>query len=262
MMRVLASILTIFVALAVAASELPGPKTFRVMSYNIHHGQGRDGKVDLERIAALIKAEKADIVGLQEVDRGVARTARRDLIAELARLTGMNVCFEKNIAYQGGEYGNAILTRFPILAKTNTHYRMLRDREQRGLLAAVLDVHGERVLFLNTHLDYRKNDAERRSNTAQMKETINGYPGLPVILCGDFNATAESRTYERLGGFLRDAWKEAGRGNGFTFPSGLPARRIDYIWICKQVRPIRTWIPESQASDHRPVVAEVALHAP
>src|SRR5688572_26381710 len=75
------------------------PKTIRVMSYNIHHGEGTDGKIDLERIAKVIKREKVDIVGLQEIDRGVARTNRRDLIQELSRLTGMDFYFERNIIY-------------------------------------------------------------------------------------------------------------------------------------------------------------------
>src|SRR5512136_2750485 len=90
--------------------------TFRVMSYNIHHGEGLDGKVDLQRIAELIKRERADLVGLQEVDKGTARTGRRDFPAELAALTGMTCVFSNNYPYQGGEYGNALLTRFPVQA--------------------------------------------------------------------------------------------------------------------------------------------------
>ena len=102
------------------------PITLRVMTYNIHHGEGLDGKVDLLRIAQLIQREGADIVALQEVDKGVARTARRDLPAELAELTGMACVFSNNFPYQGGEYGNAVLTRFPVRRVTNTRYQMLR----------------------------------------------------------------------------------------------------------------------------------------
>jgi endonuclease/exonuclease/phosphatase family metal-dependent hydrolase len=262
MLRVLTCVMGVLFWLTAAASEVAEPKVFRVMSYNIHHAEGRGGKIDVERIAELIKAQNADIVALQEVDRGVARTGRRDLIAELARLTEMNFCFGKNIDYQGGDYGNAILTRFPILESTNTHYRMLSKREQRGLLAAVLEVDGQRVLFLNTHLDYLKGDAQRLANVTQVKELLKAYPGLPVILCGDFNDTPGDRTYNRLSEFLQDAWKEAGERSGFTFPSADPAKRIDYIWISKQVQPIRTWLPDSKASDHLPIVAEFSMHSP
>src|SRR5688572_31668602 len=106
--------LGLFVSSCTSNPHVTKTRTFRVMTYNIHHGEGMDGKVDLERIAALIQNEQADIVALQEVDKGVERTARRDLGAELARLTGMQCVFSNNYHFQGGEYGNAVLTRFPI----------------------------------------------------------------------------------------------------------------------------------------------------
>jgi len=68
-------------------------RTFRMMTFNIHHGEGVDGRIDLERIAAVIRDERADIVALQEVDKGVERTARRDLAEELSKLTGMKALF-------------------------------------------------------------------------------------------------------------------------------------------------------------------------
>src|SRR5690606_25035110 len=143
---------------SVAAEEKTEGKAeatvFRVMSYNIHHGRGMDDRVDLERIAEAIKKANPDLVALQEVDRGTRRTDGRDLTAELAKLTGMEGYFEKNIPYQGGEYGNAILSRFPILEKKNTHLRMIRENEQRGALQVLVEVDGEKLLFVNTHIDY------------------------------------------------------------------------------------------------------------
>ena len=100
-----------------AASE---PLTLRVMTFNIHHGEGIDGRLDLERIARVITDARADLVGLQEVDRGVERTQRRDIPTELARLTGLAVRFESNLPHQGGEYGNAVLSRFPVKTSRNT----------------------------------------------------------------------------------------------------------------------------------------------
>jgi endonuclease/exonuclease/phosphatase family metal-dependent hydrolase len=247
----------VFLLLAVSvacAEELP--KTFRVMTYNIHHGVGPDSRLDLERIAALIKTQRVDLVAFQEVDRGVARSAHRDLIAELAKLTGMQFYFDKNIDHQGGQYGNAVLSRFPIVTATNTHYQMSGAREQRGLLHVVVNIGGRKLLFMNTHLDYRRDDAERLLNIKQIKETIAKYPGLPLILCGDFNDSPATRTYERLSEFLTDAWKKVGKGNGFTIPSGTPVKRIDYIWCSGTVAPISASVPESRASDHLPVVVE------
>ena len=133
-----------------AAQAKSSPKTFRVMTYNIHHGEGLDGKVDLLRIAQLIKEQSADIVALQEVDKGTERTQRRDFPAELAALTGMTCIFNNNYNYQGGEYGNAVLSRFPVKFWMNTHYKMLREGEQRGLLRLVIEVNGRPVTFMNT----------------------------------------------------------------------------------------------------------------
>lgn len=234
------------------------PATLRVMTYNIHHGEGLDGKVDLLRIAQLIQREGADIVALQEVDKGVARTARRDFPAELAELTGMACVFSNNFPYQGGEYGNAVLTRFPVLRVTNTPYQMLREGEQRGLLQLVLDVRGRELVFMNTHIDYRPDDAERMLNVAQILGAAKGRAGRPIILCGDFNATPESRVCRRLSEDFEDTWARVGLGDGFTSPAQQPKKRIDYIWIAKDksLEPLKVWVPQSDASDHLPVVAE------
>jgi endonuclease/exonuclease/phosphatase family metal-dependent hydrolase len=233
--------------------------TVRVMTYNIHHGLGMDGKIDIERIAALIKAQKVDLVALQEVDRGTARTKGRDLPAELAKLTGMHVCFEKNINYQGGEYGNAILSRFPILEKTNVHYRMLKPHEQRGLLQCVLDVRGRNLLFMSTHLDYHNDDAERALDVKTIKAAVDANANMAVIVGGDFNEGPGSRTHNRLSEFLADTWKVVGEGAGNTFSSSGPLSRIDYIWYSQPLRPLNATAPKTNASDHLPVVAEFAL---
>lgn len=233
--------------------------TLRVMTYNIHHGEGLDGRIDLERIAALIKQEKADIVSLQEVDRGVLRTQRRDLPAELSKLTGMNVYFDGNLKYQGGDYGNAVLTRFPILQSTNTHYKMLEPNEHRGVIQLVLDVNGRKLLLMNTHLDFHPNGmAERLLHVQTMKELIDSYK-LPVIVCGDFNSTPDSKTHSAMKQYLRDTWEVVGKGRGNSFSSDHPSKRIDYLWISSELQPVQAWLPKTTASDHLPVVAEFRL---
>ena len=232
--------------------------TFRVMTYNIHHGEGLDGKVDLQRIADLIKQEKADIVALQEVDKGVARTAKRDLPAEFAALTGMTCVFSNNYHFEGGEYGNAVLTRFPVTSWTNNHYTMLRKGEQRGILQLVLKVAGRDLVFMDTHIDYRADDSERLINVDQIDAMLPAYAGKPLIMCGDFNDTPGSRTYEKLAARFIDTWKAAGSGDGFSIPAEKPRQRIHSLWILKgsPIEPVKAWVPESEASDHRPVVAE------
>lgn len=236
-------------------------RTFRVMTFNIHHGEGTDGRIDLDRIAGVIRAGRADLVALQEVDRGVARTARRDLPGELSLATGMACVFSNNFAFQGGEYGNAVLTRFPVKRWANTHLRMLRPDEQRGVLQVVLDVGGRELLFLATHIDYRRDDAERLANVAQFAEVLAGYAGLPVLMAGDFNDTPGSRTHAAMAERFDDVWQSVGTGDGFTYPSGQPVKRIDYIWLGKggPLRAVQARVPSgaASASDHLPLVAEI-----
>ena len=245
---------------ALPSRGLAASMSFRVMSYNIHHGEGLDQRIDLERIAKLIAEAKADIVGLQEVDRGCERTQKRDLPAELAQLTGMRVHFEKNIPYQGGEYGNAVLTRFPIKSARNTHYKMVRAGEQRGVLQLVLDVHGRDVLFMNTHLDHRADDTERVLNADELRSIIANAGSMPVILCGDFNTAPRTRTHEKITAFLSDCWEMVGQGDGFTIPVRKPAKRIDYIFVTRAtIEPVSVAVLHSEASDHLPLVAELRL---
>jgi endonuclease/exonuclease/phosphatase family metal-dependent hydrolase len=237
------------------------PVTLRVMTYNIHHGEGLDGKVDLLRIAQLIQEQGADIVGLQEVDKGVERTQRRDFPAELAALTGMTCVFSNNYYHQGGEYGNAVLTKFPVMRWTNRHYKMLRPGEQRGILQLVLDVRGREVVFMNTHIDYRPDDSERWSNTEEIESLARQYAGKPIIMVGDFNDIPESRVCRRIAATFDDTWALIGQGEGWTIPAAAPRKRIDYLWISKDksLLPRKAWVPQSDASDHLPVVAEFQL---
>lgn len=259
--RLLAALLSLCIAGCHSPSKTVPPKTFRVMTYNIHHGEGMDGKVDLLRIADLVKRQQADIVALQEVDKGVARTARRDLPAELAALTGMTCVFSNNFHYQGGEYGNAVLTRFPVVRWTDSHYKMIRPDEQRGLLQLTLRVHGRELVFMNTHIDYRPDDTERLMNVEEIHRTLSKYRGDPVIVAGDFNENPDSRTHAKMKEQFDDAWELIGQGDGFTYPTEAPRKRIDYVWLSKDksVVPLKAWVPESDASDHRPVVVQFRL---
>jgi endonuclease/exonuclease/phosphatase family metal-dependent hydrolase len=241
-----------------ASSEVP---PIRVMSYNIHHGEGLDGRLDVERIARVITGARADLVGLQEVDRGVERTLRRDLPAELARLTGMAVRFESNLPYQGGEYGNAVLSRFPVKASRNTRYRAPRPGEQRGFLEVTVEVLGREVIFLNTHLDFRAGDEERLASVEELRAAVAAAGPRPVILVGDFNAVPASAPIARVAEFMRDAWPVVGEGPGFTIPVRKPAKRIDYIWFTPgALTPVRAEVVHSEASDHLPVLGEFRLN--
>ena len=234
-----------------------GPAVVRVVSYNIHHGEGLDERVDLERIAALILEADADLVALQEVDRGTARTDRRDMPARLAEMTGMEAIFEKNIDFQGGEYGNAVLTRWPVDRWRNHLLPQLRVGEQRGMLEVALRVKGHRLIFLATHFDYRSDHTERMASVETCRTLVEGHADTAIILAGDLNARSDGPVMQKLFGFMRDACPVAG-GPFDTFPANAPNRRIDYILFRGasglSVRDFGV-IDERVASDHRPIRA-------
>ncbi len=248
-------------ALACGGCAPDGPVTVRVLSYNIHHGEGMDGQVDLERIARVIRETEADLVALQEVDRGVRRTDRVDQPARLAELTGMRAIFERNIIYQGGDYGNAVLSRLPVERHQNHYLPQSQPDEQRGALEVHVRAGGHKLVFFATHLDYRENDGERMLSIEMFEELFAPLRQVPVIIAGDFNARPDSRVMNRAWTTLTDTF-QAGAGPGFTFSASEPDRRIDYILHnghpdlrCVECRVI----PEPVASDHRPVLAVFEL---
>ena len=252
---------------ALGLAWLPGcnspditPVVLRVMTYNIHHAEGLDGKVDLERIANVIRQSNADIVALQEVDKNTRRTGGIDMPADLARRTGMNVVFGANLDnFQGGQYGTAILSRFPIESHENHLLKQTREGEQRGVLQAVLAVNQGQLLFTCTHLDHKADPAERLFSETQFTGLFARHAGLPALLCGDFNDTPASELHKRLSKKWTDAWSIAGKSNGFTMGSANPTRRIDYIWLSSKKNFRVRWVdvPRSEASDHLPLVAEI-----
>lgn len=235
-------------------------KTVRVMTYNIHVGIGMDKKLDLRRIADVINKEKPDLVGLQEVDRGVQRTQRIDEIVELSKLTRMDYAFAFNLPYQGGQYGVAILSRFPIRATEHRLYKNLREVERRGFIRAEVKIEGRVVHFVTTHLDYQHDDG-RLFEAQQMLAFLGDVKG-PLIVIGDFNDLPTGQTYQLMRNAFDDAWIDArGTGEGFSYPADKPAKRIDYIFTRKAdgIGTKSAWIVETLASDHLPVVAELEI---
>lgn len=209
------------------------PTMLRVLTWNIHHGRGLDGAVDIERIAREIRASGADLVALQEVDVGTDRVAGQDLAGALGRACGMHAVFQRNIPFQNGEYGNAILSRWPVGQVTNHHFSMLREGEQRGCLVATIEHPNRfRIRFASTHIDYRPDDTERVAHAHEILGLVAEDPTSLWLVAGDFNDLPGSQTYRVLATELVDGWRHgAGEGAGATYPAGAPTKRIDYIWL-------------------------------
>lgn len=172
------------------------PLRLRVLCYNIHHAEGVDRKLDLERISEVILSVKPDIVALQEVDQNATRSRSVDQPAELSRLTGMQVVFGANIPLQGGHYGNAVLSRFPIAQHHNQLLPNIDGSEQRGVLSATLKIPGlpQPLLLLATHLDFRPDDRERIASVKAINRLVSETPQRAALLAGDMNAVIGSQT--------------------------------------------------------------------
>jgi endonuclease/exonuclease/phosphatase family metal-dependent hydrolase len=207
--------------------------TLRVLSYNIRAGRGTDDVYDFRRIADVIIESRAGLVALQEVDAGVERSGGVDIMQILADYTGMEPFFFMNIPHQGGEYGNGILSRHPVADVVNHHLPRAGDSEQRGLMEAVIDVNGAEILFFNTHLDHRPDDAERLLGVEVILERSGApeHKGRPVIVAGDLNDIPGSPAYSRIEEYFTDIWDLFGEGDGYTYHTDNPDRRIDYLFF-------------------------------
>jgi len=234
----------------------------RVLTYNIHHATppSRPDVIDLEAIAQVIKRTKADLVALQEVDVHTERSGK-DLneAKELAKATGMFFFFVKTIDHQGGDYGIAILSKYPFLDSASF---MLPNKEgvggePRGVASVSVEPKpGKKLRFICTHLDFTKGNAQVQ---AQEINRIFQDEKLPAVLCGDFNATPESEALQELGRRFTNTCKGA---CGFTIPQVKPSKTIDFIMIGQAAQfdvCTHEVINEPYASDHLPVFAKLTI---
>lgn len=231
-------------------------RTLKVLTYNIHHANppSKPGVIDIKAIAKVISESGAGLVGVQEVDVHTRRAGvGLDQAAELARLTGMNFYFAKSIDYDGGDYGLAILSKFPIL-HGETLPLPLEGGEHRAMGVVTIEpAPGSRMLFATTHLDLKPNN--RVLQVAFIKSYF-AKQNLPAILCGDFNSTPGSDTIRELDTMFR----RSAIPSGLTFPMNKPDREIDFVMFRPGEKfPVKSHrvIPEEYASDHLPVLVEV-----
>lgn len=239
-----------------------GEDAVRVMTYNIHHAEGTDGVLDVERIAGIIRAEKPDVVCLQEVDEGCERTEGIDMPAVLAEKLGMKVAFGWNLAFQGGHYGNALLTPHTIVSEENIKLPGPDGVEPRGCQKVVVRIGENRLTVFNTHLGLKASE-----RAAQVDYILKHLGEGAAILCGDLNEPADAPGVSRLLERLSDTYRRNGEQPVATWGVGNPrARRIDFILVSSgiQVESSRVVLtPETKvASDHLPFVADLELTLP
>ena len=253
-----AIILVLLTSRPAVAQSAPQADTLVVATYNIRHGRGMDGVVDLARTGRAIGALRADLVALQEVDRLVTRSGRVDEPAALGAQLGMSHAFGAFMPYQGGEYGLAILSRFPI--RRQQALRLPDGNEPRVALLAEVELPSQRrVLVVNVHFDWVADDSLRYRQVESLA-TVLDTVSLPVVLLGDFNDQPASRTLTRWAALFLTVPKPA--SDRFTFSSTEPTQEIDHILLA----PRRAWttdtarvVTDALTSDHRAVVARVRL---
>jgi endonuclease/exonuclease/phosphatase family metal-dependent hydrolase len=243
-----------------------GPeRALRVATFNIHHGAGLDGRVDLERIAGVVEGTGAEVVGLQEVDRHWSE--RSDFVDQatwLADRLDMHVVFGANLDLsppaEGAprrQYGTAVLSRHRIRGWRNTLLPRPEGGEQRGLLEARIQVRGTSVRIFDTHLQ-NTSQVERLAQVAAIREVL-AAARESVVLLGDLNATPETPEIAAITHDLADAWAQAGEGDGFTYDAATPHARIDYVLTSSDVVARTAAVVATDAADHLPVVVDLAL---
>jgi len=252
----------------------------RILTFNIAHGRGltpiqgftmaRKIRANLRKIARLIERMAPDVVALQEVDENSRWAGNFDHLEYLRVYTGFRYSvFGINNRREGLinlSYGNAILSRHPILESENILFGESVVGE-KGFLYAEIDVGGRRLPIVNLHLNYRS-----RQHRFRQVERVMDYIThkqhhrrdswhMPPIVCGDLNnsltspdATAELMRYFSLHGHYTLHPRE-----GNTFPSPLPSRALDFIFLPPACSDPRSEVVRSYLSDHRPVVVDFSL---
>ena len=246
----------------------PKGQSLRVMTYNIYGARATSpaNAADLDALAEVIRRQDPDFVTLNEVDVFTDRTGKDVHQArDLAEKLGMEWHFSKAIDRDGGEYGDAVLSKYPILETRS--YRLPCAAEQpgedRSLCVIRVQIDGKDLYVASTHLDHLSGDASRLVQATEIRRIRDTELEGDLILCGDLNAIPSSNVIATMTSFLTNT----GPIDQYTFPSDDPSRKIDYIMYapiehfgvqnCQVVSRGDQQVGGVDASDHRPVIADI-----
>jgi endonuclease/exonuclease/phosphatase family metal-dependent hydrolase len=259
----------------------PGPDQppipVRLITFNTHHGVGRDERHDLPRLAKLLAAADADVVCLQEVDRHYgARSEEVDQALLLSRALDMQLAWGPAIDepeagdQQPRQYGTALLSRLPILV-SDVH-RLPGDGEPRVALRTMVELDGAALWVTTTHLS--TGPAAQRAAQVEALTALQTAPMETGVIVGDFNTPPDAPELDALRQRFTDAWTlararddQAGwrfwqRDEGNTHPASFPHRRIDQVWVSEGVAVAGAHVLGSEgASDHLPLVVDLEVRS-
>jgi endonuclease/exonuclease/phosphatase family metal-dependent hydrolase len=223
----------------------------KVLSFNILHGATTRHDFNLDLIAQVIINANPDFVALQEVDFKTNRARKYDLVTELGWRSKMIPLFGRAMSYDGGEYGEGVLSKYSFLMTRNVPLPYSTGNEPRAALeiTTILPT-GDTISFVGTHLDHLQGETDRLAQ-AKMINQVFTHNKYPTILAGDLNDIPGSATIDLLEEFWTAAYNNENPLP--TFPSNNPVKKIDYVMYY----PENKWkvistevIQDSIASDH------------
>lgn len=232
-------------------TAIDSSKIVKVLSFNILHGATTKGDFDLDAIAKVIIDANPDFVALQEVDYKTKRARNYDLVTELGWRVKMAPIFARAMHYDGGEYGEGILSKHTFLQTRNVALPFIPGDEPRTALEITTVISTQDTIsFIGTHLDHLDNETNRIKQAKHINKVFSSNP-YPTILAGDLNAEPETETMNIIEGLWTASYKKDNPQS--TFPSDNPSKKIDYILFYPKNR----WkilktevIQDSIASDH------------
>ena len=241
-------------------------KTLRVMSYNVHGCKGMDGQISTDRIISVIARYNPDVIALQELDAGRLRSLGVDQAERIAKKLGMSFQFHAVSHKKDEQYGNAILSRYPIVLIKNDVLPKLWNKaflEPRGAIWVTIDHQGTKINIINTHLSLWPME-----QLLQIKKLLGldwlQHPDCkgPTILCGDLNTSPKSLVYKAICKRFKDSQLMLpGRKPLKTWFAGYPIRRLDHIFVSPEFHvrsiPVSRKVLDRTASDHLPVIVDL-----
>lgn len=232
----------------------------RVLTYNILHGATTNGDNDLDVVAKAILKAKPDIAALQEVDYRTNRANKLDVTSEIGQCTNMVSIFAKAMDWDGGEYGQALLSTYTFLKTGKIDLPTHKGNEPRISIESLLILPaGDTIRLVGTHLDHKKDNTERIEQVKELNRRLQG-ENFPTILVGDLNDIPGSAPIN----ILQSHW-----GTSYdpthpapTFPSHAPEKKIDYVLYSPKERwkvVDRKVLCDTIASDHCAVLVVLEL---
>lgn len=241
--------------------------TLKIGTYNIQHGrwhahfrQTGEEIIDLNGVAEVIRTMGFDICGLNEVRKNDGILHDIDQAKIIADALGYYFVFAKAIDHHGYEYGNALVSRYPIRSYRTISIGVPKEKriggqnryEDRVLLIAEIEVEGRVLTMLVCHFGLQPDEMQLAVDT--VKAEVAQLSG-PVIFAGDLNFVPSSTYYAELAEVLRDS--AVAVTVPLTFPSHAPDRKIDYLFTSEDVRVTDVAVPIVTQTDHCPYIATV-----